>query len=73
MSVRHKQTNRQTDSHPVTLLLNLKAVSCDEMFVDLTSLLNEFNMDPLLFVSLLRKQIKVNSFCVHFMIYNNMR
>jgi len=43
--------------------LDIQAVSCDEMFVDLTSLCRESRMDPLLFVSLLREEIRSKTGC----------
>ena len=43
--------------------LDIMAVSCDEMFVDLTSLCKRLNMDPLQFVSHLRQEIFTKTDC----------
>eukprot|EP00092_Neocalanus_flemingeri_P019536 GFUD01021166.1.p1 GENE.GFUD01021166.1~~GFUD01021166.1.p1 ORF type:complete len:1198 (-),score=318.87 GFUD01021166.1:3570-7163(-) len=43
--------------------LDIQAVSCDEMFVDLTSLCKDKSMDPLLFVAKLREEIKSKTGC----------
>ena len=43
--------------------LEMMAVSCDEMYVDLTSLCRDLTMDPLLFVSRLREEIRTKTGC----------
>lgn len=44
--------------------LDVEAVSCDEMYVDLTELLSLFKpLHPLTFVSLLREEIQTNTNC----------
>ena len=43
--------------------MEIMAVSCDEMFVDLTSLCRNLRMDPLLFVSRLRDEIRSKTGC----------
>ena len=43
--------------------LDIMAVSCDEMFVDLTPLCQQLKMDPLQFVSVLRQEIFTKTGC----------
>ena len=44
--------------------LDVEAVSCDEMYVDLTDLIVDFKpLHPLTFVSLLREEIQINTKC----------
>ncbi|XP_054266352.1 DNA repair protein REV1 isoform X2 [Macrosteles quadrilineatus] len=43
--------------------LDIEAVSCDEMFVDCTSLLNETCLSPLQLASLIREEIKEKTGC----------
>jgi DNA repair protein REV1 len=44
--------------------LDVEAVSCDEMYVDLTELITYFKpLHPLTFVSLLREEIQINTKC----------
>ena len=43
--------------------MEIMAVSCDEMFVDLTGLCRDLSMDPLLFVSRLRQEIRSKTDC----------
>lgn len=42
--------------------LDVEAVSCDELFVDCTTLLKKTGADPLDFASVLRQEIKVINF-----------
>lgn len=43
--------------------LDVEAVSCDEMYVDLTDLLCDVNMTPLDFVTHLRNEISTKTGC----------
>lgn len=43
--------------------LNIEAVSCDEMFVDLTDLLNDLETTPMDFVRVLRNEVKDKTGC----------
>ncbi|XP_034105706.1 DNA repair protein Rev1 [Drosophila albomicans] len=43
--------------------LNIEAVSCDEMFVDLTDLLQDLQVDAMTFVSLLRQEVREATKC----------
>ncbi|KAL5291389.1 REV1 family protein [Megaselia abdita] len=43
--------------------LNIEAVSCDEMFVDLTDLLNDVETTPMDFVTALRNEVKEKTGC----------
>ncbi|XP_019933140.3 DNA repair protein Rev1 [Aedes albopictus] len=43
--------------------LNIEAVSCDEMFVDLTDLINDIGSDVMDFVGLVRDQIQQSTGC----------
>ncbi|KAM8709694.1 hypothetical protein ACLKA7_016496 [Drosophila subpalustris] len=43
--------------------LNIEAVSCDEMFVDLTDLLQELQVDVMTFVTHLRKEVRTITSC----------
>ena len=46
--------------------LDIQAVSCDEMFVDLTELCRDNNIDPLLFVGRLREEIESKEIYIKF-------
>ncbi|XP_049802635.1 DNA repair protein REV1 isoform X1 [Schistocerca nitens] len=43
--------------------LNIEAVSCDEMYVDCTDIVNEMNITPLEFADVLRREIKEKTGC----------
>lgn len=43
--------------------LNIEAVSCDEMFVNLTELVNELQIDPMDFVTHVRKEVRHKTAC----------
>ncbi|XP_017058721.1 DNA repair protein Rev1 [Drosophila ficusphila] len=43
--------------------LNIEAVSCDEMFVELTDLVNELKVDVMAFVGHLRKEVHAKTGC----------
>lgn len=43
--------------------LNIEAVSCDEMFVDLTDLLQELQVDVMTFVTHLRQEVRQITGC----------
>lgn len=43
--------------------LNIEAVSCDEMFVDLTDVLEELKVEPMDFVKAIREEIREKTQC----------
>lgn len=43
--------------------LNIEAVSCDEMYVDCTDIINEMNITPMDFAEVLRREIKEKTGC----------
>lgn len=50
--------------HIFSYTLDIEAVSCDEMYVDCSSLLSSTNVTPLEFATILRDEIKVLLFSV---------
>lgn len=59
----YEEVSRMLYDTVASYTLDIQAVSCDEMFVDLTPLCRESRMDPLLFVSQLREEIKSKTGC----------
>lgn len=43
--------------------LDIEAVSCDEMYVDCTSLLNDIKLSPMEFATILREEIRKKTNC----------
>lgn len=43
--------------------LNIEAVSCDEMFVDLTDILDEVEVEPMDFVRAVREEVRTKTGC----------
>jgi DNA repair protein REV1 len=59
----HEVSDRFYDTI-LSYTLDVEAVSCDEMYVDLTELISYFKpLHPLTFVSLLREEIEINTKC----------